>query len=103
MGGRNMLRIMPLCGSILQAGIVKFSFHNLLDAICFCILINGRFQKKKLMEFSKAGWVGPRCPGFPLKKQTNMVVKHFILPVEHLKHPITHPRDCRDGDTKRVS
>ena len=25
--------------------------------------------KKKLMEFSKAGWVGPLCPGFPLKKK----------------------------------
>ena len=44
-----------------------------------------------------------------------MVLKHFILPVEHFKvnlfflimtappltHPITHPWDCRDGDTKR--
>ena len=42
-----------------------------------------------------------------------MVLKHFILPVEHFKanlffpimtpltHPITHPRDCLDGDTKR--
>ena len=42
-----------------------------------------------------------------------MVLKHFILPVDHFKanlffsimtpltHPITHPRNCRDGDTKR--
>ena len=42
-----------------------------------------------------------------------MVLKHFILPEEYFKanlffpimtpltHPITHPRDCRDGDTKR--
>ena len=38
------------------------------------------------MEFSiKAGWVGPRCPGFPLKKKNNMVLKHFILPVDHFK------------------
>ena len=43
-----------------------------------------------------------------------MVLKHFILPEEHFKanlffshydppltHPITNPRHCRDGDTKR--
>ena len=43
-----------------------------------------------------------------------MVLKHFILPEEHFKanlffshydppltHPITHPQDCWDGDTKR--
>ena len=42
-----------------------------------------------------------------------MVLKHFILPVEHFKAnlffshydppnpPITHPCNCRDGDTKR--
>ena len=54
-------------------------------------------------------------PQFSIKKKkTNMVLKHFILPEEHFKanlffshydppltHPITHPRDCRDGDTKR--
>ena len=50
-------------------------------------------------------------PRFSIKKKkNNMVLKHFILPVEHFKailifsimtHPITHPRDCRDGDTKR--
>ena len=66
------------------------------------------------MEFSiSAGWVGPRGLGFPLKKKkNNMVLKHFILPVDHFKtnlffshydppltHPITQPRDCRDGDT----
>ena len=28
--------------------------------------------------------MGPRCPGFPLKK-SNMVLKHFILPEEHFK------------------
>ena len=35
------------------------------------LLSKGQFQKKKLMEFSikLAGWVlGPRLPGFPLKK-----------------------------------
>ena len=39
------------------------------------------------MEFSiKAGWVGPRCLGFPLKKKkNNIVLKHFILPVDHFK------------------
>ena len=43
-----------------------------------------------------------------------MVLKHFILPEEHFKanlffshydpplaHPITHPREGRNGDTKR--
>ena len=39
-----------------------------------------------------------------------MVLKHFILPENHFKatwlwpplaHPITHPRDCQDGNTKR--
>ena len=42
-----------------------------------------------------------------------MVLKHFLLPEKHFKanffshydpsltHPITHPRDCRDGVTKR--
>ena len=43
-----------------------------------------------------------------------MVLKHFILPVDHFKanlffshydppltHHITHPRDCWVGDTKR--
>ena len=52
---------------------------------------------------------------FPLKKtKKNMGLKHFILPEEHFKanlfffplcppltHPITHPRDFWDGDTKR--
>ena len=45
------------------------------------------------MEFSiKAGWVGPRCPGFPLKKKkNNMVLKHFILPVDHFKANLFFP------------
>ena len=55
-------------------------------------------KKKTLMEFSikLAG-----CPGFPLKKtKTYMVLKHFVLPVEHFKAklffsplwpPLTHP------------
>ena len=42
-----------------------------------------------------------------------MVLRHIILPEKHFKanmffptmppltHPITHPRVCRDGDTKR--
>ena len=51
---------------------------------------------------------------FSIKKKPNMVLKHFILPVDHFKanllfphynpplpYPITQPRDCRDGDTKR--
>ena len=45
----------------------------------------GRFQKKKLMEFSikLSGWVLD-APVFHEKK-TNMVLKHFILPEKHFK------------------
>ena len=51
----------------------------------------GRFQKKKLMEFfiKLAGWV-LNAPVFHLKK-TNMVLKHFILPVEHFKANLFFP------------
>ena len=56
--------------------------------------------------------MGPRRPGFPLKKK-NMVLKHFILPEMHFKanlffpimtpltHPTTQPRDYRGGESKR--
>ena len=50
------------------------------------LVTTGGFEKKwKLMEFSikLAGWV-LNDPGCPLKKN-NMVLKHFILPVEHFK------------------
>ena len=30
--------------------------------------------------------------------KTNLFFPHYDLP---LTHPIIHPRDCRDGDTKR--
>ena len=56
-------------------------------------------------------------PRFSIKKKPNMVLKHFILPVEHFKANFfflaiprgarapkktnTHPQDCWDGDTKR--
>ena len=54
-------------------------------------------------------------PRFSINKEiNNTTLKHFILPVEHFKenlffphyappltHPITHARDCQDGDTKR--
>ena len=55
-------------------------------------------------------------PRFSIEeRKTNMALKHFILPEKHFKanmffshynpppltYPITHPRDCRDGDTKR--
>ena len=54
-------------------------------------------------------------PRFSIKKNKNdMVLKHFILPGKHFKvnlvffslkppltYPITHPRDCLDGYTKR--
>ena len=54
-------------------------------------------------------------PWFSIEKneKTDMVLKHFILSENHFKanlfypimtpltQSITHPRDCRDGDTKR--
>ena len=52
----------------------------------------GTVSKKQKVNgiFHEAGWVGPRCPDFPLKKY-NMVLKHFILPVEHFKANLFFP------------
>ena len=70
-------------------------------------------KKNKLWNFPSSWLGGSSITRFSIKKKNNMVLKHFILPVEHFKanlffsimtpltHPITHPRDCLDGYTKR--
>ena len=71
----------------------------------------GRFQKKKCeWNFPLSGLGGSPMSQFFIKKKTNMVSKHFILPEKHFKAnlfppimaPPPPPPNPPHGDTKRV-